>query len=311
MKTVFIVNSPAARRNTDEWHRITYYIGRSPQLLGDILMTERPGQASEMARDAVRAGCQVLVAVGGDGTVNEVLNGLSEAGASADSRVVLGTIPLGSGCDLARSLGLSRKIPEALEALEKKNVVRIDVGRVHLTGLSGQKETRLFANIGDLGAGGVVVQQASRSPRVLGRRPNYFWGILAAALSYKARMVSVSIDGGQPVELAVRNMIIANGRYFGRGFLAAPQARMDDGLFDIVNIGDFSTVESVRYLPSLYRGTYLGLKKVRHYRGKTVEVEAAQEVLIELDGELAGKLPATFEVVPGAVDIIAGQPVWE
>lgn len=303
MKTVFIVNSLVIRRRAADWRRIENYARSSQRLACDIWMTDFCGQATPLASEAIRSGYEMVVAVGGDGTVNEVLNGFFEKDVASGHNATFGTIPLGSGCDFARGLGIPRETDEALRTLESGRLRRIDVGRVEFLNFRGERESRFFANIADVGAGGLVNQKASRAPRILGPRPNYVWGILSAALSYKARMVSVSVDGGEPKRLAVRNLVIANGRYFGRGFLPAPHAKIDDGLFDIVNIGNFGTIESVWAIPKLYKGTHLGLKKVSYFRGKTVEVNADEEVLLEMDGELVGTLPATFEIVPEAVNV--------
>ncbi len=268
-------------------------------------MTTRYGEATRLAREAVDQGCRRLVAVGGDGTVNEVLNGLFEDGVPLDGSVALGIVPLGSGCDLARTLGITADSSPALHPHSPHRLVKMDVGRVDFTDLEGRPRTRLFMNMTDVGAGGLVVEKAERAPAVLGRRPNYVWGIMAAALFYRARKVRIAVDGGQPMEMAIRNTIVANGRYFGRGFLAAPEAILDDGLFDIVNIGDFGTLEAVWNVPKLRRGAHLDHPKVSHCRGRRVLVESDERVLLEMDGDLVGTLPAACEVIPAAINVIA------
>jgi diacylglycerol kinase (ATP) len=304
LKTAFIVNSVAVGRCDGRWGRIEEGIRNNGHSDVDVRATDSFGQATYLARDAVKSGCRVVVAVGGDGTVNEVLNGMFENGLPLDSDLVLGIVPLGSGCDLARTLGVTVDTTPALKALDSNSIRRLDVGKVEFVNLRGEKETRLFINIADLGAGGLVVEKASRAPRILGPRPNYFWGILTAAVFYRARKVSISVDGGSPMGMAVRNTIIANGRYFGRGFLAAPEARMDDGLFDIINVGDFGTLEGLRHVPKLRNGKHLGLQKVNHSRGRIVHVTSDEDVLLEMDGDLVGTLPASFEIIPGAIGVM-------
>jgi diacylglycerol kinase (ATP) len=267
-------------------------------------MTKAFGEATRLAREAAQSGCRVVVAVGGDGTVNEVLNGLFENGIPLDGRTVLGIVPLGSGCDLARTLGITAETSPVLKPPGSCGTRKIDVGKVEFTNLQGRRQTRLFINIADLGAGGLVVEKANKAPAILGRRPNYVWGILTAALVYRARRIKLSIDGNPPIEMPTRNAIVANGRYFGRGFLAAPDAKMDDGLFDIVNIGDLGTLEALLNVPKLRNGTHLSHKKVSHYRGRRVEVTSDEDVLLEMDGDLVGTLPVTCEVIPAAINVM-------
>lgn len=271
MTTAFIVNSAAVDRCGRRWQRILGHIMGAGHRPADVRMTGGFGEATRLAREAVGQGCRRLVAVGGDGTVNEVLNGLFENGVPLDGSITLGIVPLGSGCDLARTLGITAENSPALHASSPHRIVKMDAGR---------------------------------APAILGRRPNYVWGIMAAALFYRARQIRIAIDGRQPIELATRNAIVANGRYFGRGFLAAPGARMDDGLFDIVNIGDFGAPEAVWNVPKLRRGTHLDHPKVSHYRGRRVEVTSDEKVLLEMDGDLVGTLPAACEVIPAAINVI-------
>ncbi len=304
MNTAYIVNSVAVDRSYGRWHRVQNHIRNTGQHPADVRMTKAFGEATRLAREAAQSGYQMVVAVGGDGTVNEVLNGLFENGAPLDGRTVLGIVPLGSGCDLARTLGITAETSPVLKPPGSCSTRKIDIGKVDFTDLQGKRRARLFINIADLGAGGLVVEKANKAPAILGRRPNYVWGILTAALVYRARRVKISIDGNPPIEVLTRNAIVANGRYFGRGFLAAPDAKMDDGLFDIVNIGDLGTLEAVLNVPKLRNGTHLSHPKVSHYRGRRVEVTSSENVLLEMDGDLVGTLPVTCEVIPAAINVM-------
>ncbi|MBN2099028.1 MAG: diacylglycerol kinase family lipid kinase [Dehalococcoidia bacterium] len=304
MNTAYIVNSVAVDRCNGRWYRLQNHIRDSGHPTADVRMTKALGEATRLAREAAQSGYQMVVAVGGDGTVNEVLNGLFENGVPLDGSTVLGVVPLGSGCDLARTLGITAETAPVLKPPGQWGTRRIDVGKVEFSDLQGKRRTRLFINIADLGAGGLVVERANMAPAILGRRPNYVWGILTAALVYRARRVKISIDGDPPVEVLTRNTIVANGCYFGRGFMAAPDAKMDDGLFDIVNIGDFGTLEAVWNVPMLRNGTHIRHPKVSHYRGRRVEVASDENVLLEMDGDLVGTLPVTCEVIPAAINVI-------
>ncbi len=303
MKTAYIINSVALGRSADGWRDIESRINRASNASSEVRITQSGGQAVSLTRDAIESGCDTVVAVGGDGTVNEVLNGLFENGALINKDVVLGIVPVGSGCDFARCLGIPKKIGKALELIDDGRTKKIDIGKVTYIDLDGNQSSRLFINMADIGAGGVVVQKARQAPRFLGRRPNYLWGILYVATCYQHKKVSITIDDGMPEELYVLNMMIANGRYFGFGFQPAPQAVTDDGLFDIVNLGKMSKLENLLQLPKLYLGTHLNIRKVNSYRGKKVTAESKEEVLLEVDGDLIGRLPATFEIIPNAINI--------
>jgi len=304
LRTAYIVNSVAIKRSAAGWRDINSHTRYHRGSLNDIRITESIGQAVSLTKDAVKSGCNMAVAVGGDGTVNEVLNGLFDNDSLINQDVVLGVIPVGSGCDFARGLGIPKKVGEALKLLEYGSIRKIDVGRAKYIDLDGNKALRLFINMADIGAGGVVVQKARQAPRLLGRRPNYLWGILHVSVNYKPKKVNIAIDDHETVSLPVLNMMIANGRYFGFGFLPAPKAVMNDGLFDIVNLGDLNIVENLFNLPKLYMGTHLNMNKVSSYRGKKVVADSEEEVLLEVDGELIGRLPATFEVIPNAISIM-------
>lgn len=266
-------------------------------------MTESFGQATVLAREAADSGFELVVAVGGDGTVNEVVNGIYSDQAQGLRSPLLGVIPLGSGCDLARTLALPKETTQIAKSLHNGHTTMVDVGRAEFVGLDGNICHRFFLNIADLGGGGVVVQRAARSPRILGKRPNYTWGIVMAALTYGAREIDLAIDGNGPFRVDARNVIIANGRYFGRGFHAAPRAKMDDGLFDIISVGNFGLLQGLRCVPKLYKGTHLELDKVEYYQAKRLEASSEKEVLLEMDGDLVGRLPAKFQIIPKALGL--------
>jgi len=297
LKTAYIVNSMVLRGSASGWQAINDHIKHCSGSSGEIRITKAGGQAVSLTKEAVKSGCGMVIAVGGDGTVNEVLNGLFENDAHINPNVVLGIIPIGSGCDFARCLGIPKNISGALELIDRGITKKIDVGRATYVDLDGNVTSRLFINMADIGAGGVVVQKARQAPRLLGRRPNYLWGILHVAINYKPKKVTITIDDDFTVSLLVLNMMIANGRYFGFGFQPAPQAVTDDGLFDIVNLGNLSMLENLLHLPKLYMGTHLNVNKVRSYCGKRVVAESEEEVLLEVDGDLIGKRPTTLELL--------------
>jgi len=269
------------------------------------MMTERGGQAVILARKAVEDEYELVVAVGGDGTVNECVNGIM-TNYTVSKLPFLGTIPLGSGCDFARSVGIPLEPRAAAQLLCTGSTRRLDVGFVEYSNESrNNKQQKYFINVADVGAGGVVVREADRSPRFLGKRPNYLWGMLASVVTYHPKMITLRMNGASPTSLRIRNVVIANGKYFGKGFKAAPEASMDDGMFDIVSLGDYTTLQSIWHLPKLHSGKHLLLDKVKHYRTERAEIYSEEEVFLELDGELVGVLPASFKIFPRALEVVS------
>jgi diacylglycerol kinase (ATP) len=303
LKAVLIVNSIAAKLQRKSWQPALKLLESSESLACDIVETECQGHAVSLAEQAVKRGSDLIVAVGGDGTINECVNGMMFAG-NRSKMPLFGIIPLGSGSDFIRTIGIPREPMAAAHHLRKMNKKRIDVGQVRYSNLSGEKVQRFFVNVADVGLGGMVVKHAARAPRMFGRRPNYLWGMISGLIKYRAQNVALRSDGHASKSIRVRNVVFANGKYFGRGFKVAPNAEIDDGIFDVISLGDFSTAESIWHLPKMYSGTHLGLRKVEGFRTASVEIDSNEQVLLELDGELAGTLPASFEVVPGALEII-------
>ena len=268
-------------------------------------MTQRSGHATELSREAIKAGYELVVALGGDGTVNEVINGFFEGSEALDTEVALGPLTMGTGNDLGRTLGIPKEFSLAVRALNKEGVQHVDVGKVSVSGLEGPSEVRYFLNIADFGAGGAIADRVNRTTKVFGPQLSYWWGIISAMIPYKNPIITFSVDGKMEQEAIINDFIIANGRYFGGGLKPAPDARMDDGLFDIVTLGDIGFVESLLNLPRLKRGTHLTHPKTRFCRGKRVVARANKSVLVEADGEVVGYLPATFDIISRALRVKA------
>ena len=303
-KTLLIANpAPASGRLSRDWERIYQQIKEYHKGSFEVEMTQRPGQATELCREAILAGYKMIVAIGGDGTINEVLNGFLPPSRDSQGDVLLGGLPFGTGNDLRRSLGIPRDFSRAIQALNGSGGRFIDVGKVTLPNADGATEERYFLNIADFGSGGAIVERVNRTTKAFGPQVSYLWGIISTMASYENTKVAFSIDGQGEREAVINSFIIANGRYFGGGLKAAPCAELDDGLFDIVTLGDIGIVEGLINLPKLRRGTHLSHKKVRFCRGRRVAARANRKVLIEADGELIGSLPAIFEIIPQSLRI--------
>lgn len=267
-------------------------------------VTRGPRDAERLAREAVRSGVERLLVAGGDGTLGEVVSGLLGAGLGGYAE--LGMLPLGTGSDYARSLGVPRELEAALECIAAGQTRRVDAGRVRFRGQRGEERVACFANVASFGISGLVDQIVNRSSKFLGGRVSFLLAALRAILRFRSERIALRVDGELVEDAPLVLATAANGRWFGAGMHVAPRASLDDGLFDVVVVKDLSKPALLMKLPRLYAGTHLEDPAVRLVRGRIVEADAAPgRVPLELDGEPLGTLPARFEVLPGALRVIA------
>ncbi|HEV3471496.1 MAG TPA: diacylglycerol kinase family protein [Pyrinomonadaceae bacterium] len=273
-----------------------------------VAFTEAAGDAARIAEREARAGRPLVIACGGDGTVSEVANGLLLSGADAE----LGVLPSGTGGDFRRTLGVPPRAADAARALREGAARALDVGRVTFTGDGGAGESRYFLNVASFGMGGDVIRRVKRQawlgaagPRLVGGRLAFAAAAAQSALAFERPAVRVRLDGGEESRMTVTNFAVANARFFGGGMKIAPEARLDDGLFDVVAVGDMDALTIFKNSYRLYLGTYLGLGGVRHALARRVSARpaGAGEVTLEVDGEVVGRLPAEFEILPKALRV--------
>ena len=302
MKTVFVVNPASGNSSTGkQWDELSGRI-RGLGLEHDALMTHAPGDATELAARAIREGASTVVAVGGDGTINEVANGFFVEGVDA-SQAALGVLPMGTGGDFRRTVGIPDAFEQAVQALVARHLSRIDAGRIVMSGLDGRPLTRHFVNIADAGIGGVVVERVNRTTKLFGGRVSFQYAAMMTLLTFKPPAVRVeSADGG--FEGRAQNVVVANGQYFGGSMHVAPRAVPDDGLFEVVVFGDIARFEALRSINDIYSAKHLENPKVKAWRTAEVRVSSEERVLIDVDGEMCGTLPATFTVVPSVIDLV-------
>jgi YegS/Rv2252/BmrU family lipid kinase len=274
--------------------------------------TERAGDAAVIAAREAAAGRSFIIACGGDGTISEVANGILESGADAE----LGILPSGTGGDFRRTLDVPKRARDAAAALRAGRSVSVDVGRVEFQDRAGAPARRYFLNVASCGMGGEVIRRveenasagwlASASRRVAGGQAAYALASLQAAVSFDRPTLRIRLDERPEFRLAVANLCVANARYFGGGMKIAPGAKLDDGLLDVVAVGDLDTLKILTNVYRLYLGTHLGMREVQHAHARRIQVSAdrpGERVLIEIDGELSGTLPATFEIIPRALRV--------
>jgi diacylglycerol kinase (ATP) len=292
--TVYLVNPAsdggATGRRWPEIARRAAAVGLS----GNALFSEDVGHLRELAAEAVSRGVQRLVAVGGDGTVMEAVNGLAGTGAE------LAIIPRGSGGDFCRTFRIPRSVEDAARVALDGATRIVDLGRAEYRSWAGGLETAYFANIASAGMSGAVAQRTNATTKAFGGRVSYLWATLAVFSRWRNTDVRVSV-GDEVRGGRMYDVIVANARYFGGGMMICPDARVDDGLFDVLLIGDVTKADLVRTLPKIYRGTHLPHPKAELLRGAVVSVESAAPLPVELDGEQPGTTPVRFEVVPQAL----------
>jgi YegS/Rv2252/BmrU family lipid kinase len=294
---VFLVNPASGNGATGRrWPELAHR-AESLGLRGDTLFSERPGHLIELARQAVEDGAELLVAVGGDGTLNETVNGIL----LASRRPELATIPLGTGMDFVRTHGIPNGFDDAVRAAVTGAARPIDAGRVAFRAWDGSDQVRFYANVGSVGMSGAVAQRANGMSKALGGRVTFFVALTQVFLKWKNTEVTVELADGETRTGRMHDVIVANGQWHGGAMWLAPEASTDDGLFDIVLIGDVNKLDFVTTAPKLYKGKHLSHPKVELLRSPTVRVDAAEHLPIELDGEQVGTTPATFEIVPGAL----------
>lgn len=301
MKTVFIVNPASGNASTGkQWDELSGRI-RGMGLDHEALMTHAPGDATELAARAILEGADTIVAVGGDGTINEVANGFF-VGADAPP-AALAVLPMGTGGDFRRTVGIPDEFEDAVRAIQQRRLRQIDAGRIEMRGLDGAPLIRHFVNIADAGIGGVVVERVNRTSKLLGGRVSFQYAAMMTLLTYRPQAVVVESAEGR-FEGVAQNVVVANGQYFGGSMHVAPRAVPDDGLFDVVVFGDIARFEALRSINDIYSAKHLQNPKVRTWRTAELTVSSSARVLIDVDGEMSGTLPATFRLVPKAIDLV-------
>jgi YegS/Rv2252/BmrU family lipid kinase len=307
MKPFLIVNPRSAAGWTGRhFDRIARAVRRA---IGEFecAFTREPGDGVRLAREALTAGGSLVVAVGGDGTASEVIDGLAAA-RPRDPDPLFGFIPRGTGGDLRRTLGLPQDLDEAARVLAGRSDIVCDLGRIEFVGHGGAVRTRHFANVAGCGIAGVVSGEVNRGLRLGSGKLSFMIASARALLGWSDQVVRWRTDGGAWKEQAITSLSVCNGRFFGGGMQVAPHARVDDGLFDVVVWSGLGITDFVTKKRMLYDGTHVTLPNTCVVRARTVEVDpaAGARILLDVDGEQPGTLPARFGILPGALRVRVG-----
>jgi YegS/Rv2252/BmrU family lipid kinase len=277
---------------------------RQNELEHEIVLTQGPGHATELGRAAHADGIAVVAVMGGDGTLNEVVQAFLGPDGEPVPGPQLALIPCGTGGDFKRTLGLSGTIADAVGRIRNGSPRPVDLGILRFDPHPGQLGVRAFVNITSFGIGGQVDALANSGPKWLGGKGAFLYATLRAMAGYTNASVRVKVDGESWYEGPAFNVAIANGRFFGGGMMIAPQADPSDGRFEVVCVGDLTKLEAIGLSSKIYKGTHLSAPGVKVGFGAKVEAEPMHSwatVLLDVDGEQPGKLPVTATLAKGAV----------
>lgn len=309
--SAFVVVNPrsASGRTRRDWSKLSRALSASfPSF--EFAFTRRRGDAPKLVREALSDGHHEIIAIGGDGTINEAVNGFFDANGPTSPDAVFGFITSGTGGDFRKSFDIGAGLTEGLSRLVSAKVRRVDVGRVSCLGRGGVGVVRHFVNIASFGLSGLVVDSVNRArvAKLFGGSFAFAFHSATAMLVFRPRGVRIILDNGFDEIASVSMVAVANGKYFGGGMRVAPDAALDDGLFDVVIMGASPKSRGLSDIKQIYAGEHVKNPAVRVMRAKKLVAAPIAEnggrpVLIETDGENVGMLPATFEILPGALNL--------
>ncbi|MCW3098904.1 MAG: Transcription regulator [Chthonomonadaceae bacterium] len=289
-----IVNPAAGRGTAHKWIgeleiRLSDAIHGTHRIISwQIVETTGPGDATRLAREAVAGGADIVVAAGGDGTIGEVVNAL------VGTKAALGVIPMGTGNDFARSIGIGADVDKAIYNLLEGVPMAIDVGRT---------QGRYFVNVAGCGFDAVVAQRVNQGFRNLRGTAAYLAAVLQCLMSYRATQIRLTLDD-EVIETKAMLCSVANARYYGGGMRIAPEAMLTDGLYDICLIKEVGKFEFLRTFPKVFKGQHTTHPAVKMLRSKYVKVESDRPLPVLVDGEIVGTTPVEFEMLEGGLTLI-------
>ena len=299
LKTFLVVNPSSANGATGR--RFPEILAEVRRAIGEVAhaFTDGPMQATHLTRKALEEGYELVVAVGGDGTVNEVVNGFLEDGKPLRAEAMLGIVPRGTGGAFRRVFGWSTRLDEAAARLRGEAWTPVDVGRIEFAGHDGARRARYFVNVASAGVSGLVDWEVNRASKLLGGKASFVLGTLRAMHKYRDRRLRVAFDDEPARELDATVLAVANGQFFGGGMWIAPDARHDDGVFDVTLWSGYQLRDFVLKGRAIYSGRHVDFPNTKRFRARRLRIEADEPVLIDVDGEQPGLLPVTIEILPG------------
>ncbi len=301
MQVTFIVNSKIRKLNTvlQEIGNVFYKL---EGVQATILQTHHGGHATELAKEVTQKGSDYLIAVGGDGTLNEVLNGILQAAIPTNTYPILGALPRGSANDFVKTVNISRTMDDLAKCILSGDFLKIDIGKVEIE----NNASKYFINIAGLGLGPEVVKIMGESNKIFGSKISYFTAILKGFSSYKKRSIRCESEHWT-WEGDLLQMAVANGRFFGDSLCVAPEASVVDGILHVTIFGELSLLDYLKNLGRLKKGKKIDHRGAHYFTTKQLRITPTTEDAcgIETDGEHAGEIPLTIKVIPNAIRFLA------
>jgi YegS/Rv2252/BmrU family lipid kinase len=303
-----IVNPNAGKgKGAKDWATISAFL-KKEDLQFMVKFTERKGHAIEFIETFINEGFRRIITVGGDGTLNEVVNGVFSNHSCSTKDISLALIPVGTGNDWGRMFGIPLDYEKAVKIIRENKLMLHDIGLLSYHDETGIKQ-RYFINIAGLGFESMVVMRTNiQKDKGRGGKAIYLYNLFMSLLSYKNTKAEIDIDG-QKIEANVFSINVGNGRYCGGGMRQTPNAIPDDGILDVTIMKGLSKFEIIRSLKILYDGTILSHPKIDGYRCKNLKVSSDSLLYAEADGESLGHTPAEFGIIPACINIVYGTRI--
>jgi len=302
-KIFVLVNPVSANSKTEkEWPNIAEFL-KNHNINFHYKKSEYPEHSVAIVRNAIKNGYKYIMSVGGDGTINEVVNGFFENGILINNEAKLIIFSRGTGSDFIKSLGIGNSKKDIIKIIKNGKEKLVDLAKVCYISNEGNKAERYFINISDAGLGGETVARVNKSSKFFGGTITYLLGVLKTLYLYKNKKFELIIDGKKVINKKINSVMVANGSYFGGGMKIAPEAVVDNGFLNIVVLGDLSKLEIIKNLYKAYTGSHLSHKKIQSFKGKEVKINSREKVLLNVDGESVGSLPAKFKICPQKLKI--------
>lgn len=301
-----IVNPNAGRRKGEkDWLEIARLLTEA-QLKFTAVFTDCPNHAVKLSRKYIEAGFRKIIVVGGDGTLNEVVNGVFSQRKFAPHEIILSMIPVGTGNDWGRSFNIPSNYKDAINVIVKGKLFLQDIGKVTYT-IKDKLQSRYFINMAGLGFDALVAKKTNKQKEKGKSGPfSYLINLVTSLVVHKSTVTNIIIDG-KPVNEDIFSMSVAICKYNGGGMKQSPDAIADDGLFDVTLITKVTRMTVIRNVLKLYDGSFVKLAQVKQFKGQTVKIDSSPELFLETDGESLGHTPMNFEIIPRCINVISGE----